>query len=622
MSTDIHPSVVLQSLSLKHSAHSNAASVCMTSVDNDIQSKTADFGNRENTGKKVHANKKAPKREILVGEQKKEIKGQMKMTEGRPFPKTSGNKNTRADVADDSLTEVEPDSDSHNTTVAVTNVESKKRIDRAPKQAHGEQKKKMKTQLKNTDKKKQSMPVADESKKRIDRAPAQAHGEQKKKVKRELKNTDKKKQSMPVTDDSITPVKPKSVSESKTLATIKTESKKMVKVNDIPAETVGDQNKGMKKHSKNTDKEKIFGESNCSDKNGSVSDGRTKSKQGNMDKSWMTDGSVSGFLADPAEQSPGKSKTLTEVNGLQKKGEGGLAKSEVGLAKAGNENPETVWSGTEKKQSSNENGKGMEAAAGSSVFPASMKKDEYRKRKLSISEQACEHGSEHDWGNQCDASGEANTDVAFKPSPTKAQKTRELGSGRSEIDGVENTTVKVTSCEAGLVPQPLMSSSQPGRIRQCGRPASRRLYSNVGNRVLSADTQPVVPGGNGLPVLRGRGRGRRGTGTVPLAGVRRGRGIAAGPYGARSGALAPRVLQRGMPVRGHGRVHIGGGPPLLHPQNQMDAFSAGYLPGTPLVNDASATANDPALNFTTASARECLTTCCVIPRKLSLCTRI
>ena len=49
-------------------------------------------------------------------------------------------------------------------------------------------------------------------------------------------------------------------------------------------------------------------------------------------------------------------------------------------------------------------------------------------------------------------------------------------------------------------------------------------------------------------------------------------------------------------------MHIGGGLPLLHPQNQMDAFSAGYLPRTPVVNDASVTANDPALNFTTASA--------------------
>ena len=110
------------------------------------------------------------------------------------------------------------------------------------------------------------------------------------------------------------------------------------------------------------------------------------------------------------------------------------------------------------------------------------------------------------------------------------------------------------SVTASVTPMSHQVNDVNGGIPKRGRSAIRRQYANVGNRVAvpaAADAQHLIPKG-GFPMMRGRGRGRpRGCGSAGFAGIHRGMGVPAGPYGARDAASA----HRGMPVRGQGRMH-------------------------------------------------------------------
>jgi len=113
--------------------------------------------------------------------------------------------------------------------------------------------------------------------------------------------------------------------------------------------------------------------------------------------------------------------------------------------------------------------------------------------------------------------------------------------------------------------------------------------------------QPQMTDGNGFPVMRGQGRGRRGSGVVCLTGVNRGRVVAARPSGACGAASGYGVQQQGMLIRGCGRV--AGGPPHGYPEetvmrntlgsadSQKNAFRLGHLSHT-VMNDASVNARD------------------------------
>jgi len=501
--SDLHPLVVLQPLTQEHSVSENideANNHHMSNVVNDIQTKTVAPASTESM-KMVQAKKKAPKH--ALGEQKNEIKRQMKKTAGISFAKQNDfDKNGSIDVADGNLPDVEPESDSGMKKVAITNTESKKKI----------------------------------------KSPTKAHGEQKKEMKRKFKNTEKGK-----------PV----------------------------------------------------GTSNCFEENGSVIADRSSNKQENMqlDKPQMPDGSVNGFLADPEEPTTIELKNVTEVksssdkktgNGrLGKKGGGRLNRSEIGLAKA--KNPKTSESATEKKESADESvkkddgTKSMEnpqGAAGSSTFPASLMKAKNRKRKGDEDDNA-EHGSQP-------AKTSPVISLAFRqtPDPAISQKMQQSCSGESQMDGNSSMNLTTDGTGTSVVPQQVMGNAQiSGGIGQRGRSVSRRLYSNVGNRIVSAaDFHPLVPDGN----VRGRGRGRRGFGVVGLTGAGvcqgRGAGVGAGPDDARgSGASARGVQQRGMPIRGRGQVPVAAGPPLCYPQqmamrntsglndSQMNAYSVDHL---------------------------------------------
>jgi len=293
-------------------------------------------------------------------------------------------------------------------------------------------------------------------------------------------------------------------------------------------------------------------------------------------------------------------------------------------------NRKAFWSVTEsgkgRKGAETEGMEYLKGAAASNVFPASLTKAENRKRKVSSSDEYADpEVSEH--GSHPDVDGTANPDVslAFRQtsdiiSPTKFQKMQQSCSGQSQVDGVDETSMNVTPDGTGprVVPQQVMGSARVTRgVSQRGRPVSRRLHSNVGNRVNpAAGSQALVSDGDGFPLVRGRGRGRRGSGVVGLTSVHQGRGVAAGPYGARGAALGRGVQQRGMPIRGRGRV--AGGPLHGYPEetvmrnsfglgdSQMNAF--GYLPHTVMI-DAS-DANDsqvlkPALSCASARSGEC-----------------
>ena len=147
------------------------------------------------------------------------------------------------------------------------------------------------------------------------------------------------------------------------------------------------------------------------------------------------------------------------------------------------------------------------------------------------------------------ATGSKQQDDLDSMPPSKMQKFDSAESqavvGESVLDVASNGT------DSAIVSQEVMSNLQPrGAIRQRGGRVSRRHYANVGNRVVPAEH--FVCGG--VPVLRGRGRGRPG-GSVGFTNVHRNE-----HYGrpTSDGALACGIPQSGMPVRGRGRTHVVG----------------------------------------------------------------
>jgi len=507
------------------------------------------------------------------------------------------------DVSDDHATNV--DRDTPNKTVAIASAGSKKIVQaskKAPVHALGE-KKEIKRQVrkseespvakKNYSDKNGSVDVVEslsdvepecdsetmkivtktESKKRVeasDKTSTKAHGKQnkqKKEMKRQLKNT--KNGSVDVVE-SLSNVEPGCDSETMKIVVTNTESKKRVEASDKTL---------TKAHGKLK---------NTEEKQSVVDDDRVRSVK---------------------PESDSEMKTMGTTN---------------------TKNRKAFWSVTEsgkgRKGAETEGMEYLKGAAASNVFPASLTKAENRKRKVSSSDEYADpEVSEH--GSHPDVDGTANPDVslAFRQtsdiiSPTKFQKMQQSCSGQSQVDGVDETSMNVTPDGTGprVVPQQVMGSARVTRgVSQRGRPVSRRLHSNVGNRVNpAAGSQALVSDGDGFPLVRGRGRGRRGSGVVGLTSVHQGRGVAAGPYGARGAALGRGVQQRGMPIRGRGRV--AGGPLHGYPEetvmrnsfglgdSQMNAF--GHLPHTVMI-DAS-DANDsqvlkPALSCASARSGEC-----------------
>ena len=210
-------------------------------------------------------------------------------------------------------------------------------------------------------------------------------------------------------------------------------------------------------------------------------------------------------------------------------------------------------------------------------------------------------------------------------SPAKAQKMQQLPAV------VDETQMNVTSRDsASYVSQQTTGNLKlDGGIGKRGRAAIRRQYANVGNRTLpAAGPQHPVPEG-GFSVSRGPGRGRaRGSGSV----VHRGMGVPTGPYGARGATPARRVQSRGMPVRGRGRMHVvgsrprcptdtmlmrngipgsGGGPfagESRHPQMLMTSPD---MKNVPVFNSMSNSSSGIRRStFASANLRECVAVCC------------
>ena len=232
------------------------------------------------------------------------------------------------------------------------------------------------------------------------------------------------------------------------------------------------------------------------------------------------------------------------------------------------------------------------------------------------------HDADAECGSQLEISGFKQEDLDI--SPAKSQKLQQSYTAESLADG---NNMDMTSNNNSIISQPVTNSLKLDvGIGKRGRSTSRRQYANVGNRAPSASGTPCLVEG-GFSVVRGRGGGRpRGSRSVGFT-YQQGMGASTGPYGARGATSAHRAQRGGMPVRGHGRMHVVGG--LPHCPSQMmpvrnststsgsgdgTSYGESHQPRTLMTGAAvqNVPVFKPVMNSASVSSGEYFTPCCIM----------
>jgi len=485
----------------------------------------------------LQAAERAEKKLLMMsGNERIKALGATNTPEGKLNPKVvlkplSPGHSTNVGVTDDSMTDVEPDTDTQTEMTPISNTESKKTVrarKKAPMQACGGQKKEVMKQLKKANKKSlvekrnYSITNANERVSADGTSNSQEHVDEPQMVANSVAANEAEQSPK----ESILTAKKSKIGSAVVRRTIERgiDNPQAADVNGLPATVAKAKHETPK----------------------SVARKRKSEKSADVRAVEKTDDTESLEKIQDAADSVNVSPAS-------------LIKAEA--VKISNENKNTVAKSEAVSASSSTGDKGnkdrpQSARSHSATHDVSAK----RKRKAGsiheddADEQTAEHSSNF---NVLDSKQQDIRSI----SPSKSQKIQQFYGGESLAVIDEAVHVNVTS--TSIIPQQMTSNLKlDGGIRKRGCSAIRRQYANVGNRVLpAADFQHLVPEG-GFSMLRGRGRGRpRGPGSTGFNGVHQGMGVPRGPCGARGAISTRRVQQRGMPVRGRGRVHVVGGPP-------------------------------------------------------------